>query len=477
MRSAPIIFVIGLAGVIISLAMLFPAIIAFYEEEYDLARTFLISMIISSFMAGSLMLSGLNSRHQRTRPHDLLLTGLGVWLFVPFLAAIPLTASIQISTFGDALFESLSAFTTTGASVVLYPELDPLSLTLWRHLICWVGGFWTLLFSVAVIVPMKVGAISLSGSPLLQHDATESVYERLAWPATNIFNVYLAVSIAIIIIQLLLGLDTFNAITLTMSAISTSGFAPFSDTIMNSIDNRHIAILSLTSLMGATAFPLWVGWRGRDRKLFRDVEFRLFIATILIFTIIMITVQKSDVWHSLINTIGLFSTSAFLILKPNSDVSWPILWSILPIAIGGMALSTSGGIKFFRCVAMTKFLEIELSKLAHPSSVRAAHIGERKLNDNDRQAIWTYFIAFLIIIMTGTIVFAAFGQGFEAAWTFTFSFMNNGGSVLRHYGMDAVVASFNGLEQGLAMLLMVLGRLELIIGFVLFSRIFWRFAK
>lgn len=477
MRNAPIIFVIGLAGVFISLAMIFPVIFALFEEEYSLARTFFISMIIALFMSGALMLTGFNSRNQTLRPHDLLLSGLGIWLFVPFLAAIPLTASIQVSTFGDALFETMSAFTTTGASVVLYPELDPMSITAWRHIICWLGGFWTLLFCVTILVPMKIGALALSGSPLLQHDETESVYERLAWPAINIFKIYIAVSLAIVLIHVLMGLDLFTSIMLTMSAISTTGFAPFSNTILMALDAQHIMILSLTSILGATAFPLWLSFRARDSKIFHDVEFRIFILSIFFFAGAMVVFQDSTIWETLVNATSLLTTTAFLVLKPGDSSQWPILWSILPIAIGGMALSTSGGIKIFRCVAMTKFLEIELSKLAHPSSVRAAHIGSRKLNDDDRQAIWTYFIAFLFILVVGLIGFAMNGVSFETAWTFTFGFMNNGGAVFRHFGMDGIVATFTGPEKGLSILLMLFGRLELIIGLVLFSRIFWRFAK
>lgn len=476
MRFANILYAVGWAGLITALCMMLPLFAAILEGDKEIARNFFVSFVIGLFIAGMFVLIGRPGRKQRAQNNDLILAGLSVWIIIPVIASPPLMGSIQISHFRDALFESYTLFTTTGASVVLYPELEAFPLNLWRHILAWLGGLWTLIFTVAILATLEIGGVSLSASPLLQHDERESITERFSWPALNIARLYAIMSLAIFIGLVITGTSFTDAVCFTLSAISTTGIAPYSFALTSEMNLASQIVITCACLIGAIAIPLWFAARSRPLQVFRDQEFQFFVGLIIVYFIIVFWAYDVTIVTGFLHTASLATTAAFSFLSIKETSTWSAIWMALPIAVGGMALSTAGGLKVLRVLALRRFLHLELSRLAYPSVVIPVHLGERRLEDFDRQAIWTHLVVFLLLIPVFISGFALLNINFETSWVYAYAFLNNSGGILRQLDLIGAVASFDIFEQSLAIGAMILGRLELVLGLALFSPTFWRFS-
>lgn len=477
MRFTAIIYAIGWGGLVASGFFVFPLLAALLGGEEALAKTFFISLVLGVFFSAMLILIGRQARMAQARNQDMIVAGVGIWLFVPVVAALPLLSSIQISSFGDAIFESFSLFTTTGSSVVIYPELDPFSLNLWRHLVGWLGGFWSLVFAVSILATIEVGGVSLSSSPLLQHDESENITERFLWPAQNIAKVYVGISVLAFLFLLVSGMGGGNALCFALSAISTTGVVPFSFSLAEELSVFSQSLISVFSLVGAVAIPLWFMLRTRPSAIYNDKELRLFILLIFAYFGVVAFAYQTPLAAGFMHSLSLSTTTAFQFLPVEQTVNWSPIWIVLPAAIGGMALSTAGGIKVVRVWALSRFMYVEISRLAYPSVVMPVSLGDRRLKEVDRQAIWSHLVIFLLLIPILIFGYAVLGTGFENAWVYAYAFLSNAGGILRQLDMMQTVASFGLLEQSLAIGAMILGRLELVLGLALISPTFWRFAK
>jgi trk system potassium uptake protein TrkH len=356
MRFAAIIYAIGWGGLCASMLLLLPLLAAWLIGEAKLAPTFFISFVLGAFFSSMLILIGRPARKIRARRQDLIIAGIGVWLFVPIIAALPLLASVQIGSFREAIFESLSLFTTTGSTVILYPELEPFSLNFWRHLVAWLGGLWSLVFAISILATMEIVGNFLSASPLLQHDESENIAERFLWPAQNIAKLYIMFSIAAIVALILSGLSGGDAINFALSAISTTGVAPFSYALTKEMSALGISIISLVNFVGAIGIPLWFILRTRISGVVKDKELQLFVVLIISYFLVVAVAYQTPLYTGFLHSLSLSTTTAFQILPVEQTVRWSPIWIVLPAAIGGMALSTAGGIKVMRVWALSRFI-------------------------------------------------------------------------------------------------------------------------
>ncbi len=477
MRFAAIIYAIGWGGLSASVLLILPLLTAWLIGEAKLVPTFFISFVLGAFFSSMLILIGSQARQIRARRQDLIIAGIGVWLFVPVIASLPLLASLQISSFRDAIFESVSLFTTTGSSVIIYPELEPFSLNFWRHLVAWLGGLWSLVFAVGILATIEIAGNYLSASPLLQHDESENIAERFLWPAQNIAKLYFIFSIVAVFALILSGLSGGDALNLALSAISTTGVAPFSYALSGKVSVFGQSVIALINFLGAIGIPLWFMFRTRLGLLVRDTELQIFVLLIISYFVVVAFTYQTPIFAGFMHSLSLSTTTAFQILPVEQTVHWSPIWIVLPAAIGGMALSTAGGIKVMRVWALSRFIYVEISRLAYPSVVMPVNLGGRRLQQVDRQAISAHLVVFLLIIPVLMFGYALVNSGFEESWVYAYAFVSNAGGILRQLDMIQTVASFDLFEQILAIAAMVLGRLELILGLALMSPTFWRFAK
>jgi trk system potassium uptake protein TrkH len=470
-------FTIGCSGVALAFAMLIPLFMAAAGGDTELANSFFITILLTAFVTVSFIILGGRNRKEQARDHDLVFSGFLIWIFIPVIGALPLIDALQIGSVPKALFESMSAFTTTGASSIVYPELEAPAIILWRQILSWLGGLWTLVFVVTIIAPMGIGGLSISANVLLQHSDNESVTDRYLWPLLNILPIYSALTIVFCLLLILSGVEPFDALTLAMSSISTSGISSLSGNLSSQIPLLAQLFVSLACLIGAIALPLWLIGLRRPWLILKDIEFRVFVAIILGMSAMSYLALGNGGLTNLMQMISLATTTGFAFMERGELSNWPVIWLLLPSLLGGMALSTSGGTKIWRVIALFKLLRQELSVMSHPSSVQFSKIGDRRIDSDARRAIGSFFIMLLFLIPLGLAIFSLNAESFDTSWQLTIGLLSNSGAALSLTQAYSSVANLTNVELFFGAVFMIVGRFELLLFVVLISPIFWRFAR
>ena len=480
MRLGAILFTLGYGGCMIALLMVLPWIASLLNPSHAHAGNFTIGLMLTSFVSGALLLSGYTSRRHRANGIELLLIMVLFWSFLPAIAAIPFIGASQVDGLLAAYFEAVSALTTSGGSMLSAPQAEATPILLWRALLSWLGGLWTLVFAVAVLAPFGIGGITLIGSPLLQHEENAPLSSRLGRPLRLILPVYLLFTAFGVIALLAFGSPLVEAVCLALSAISTSGMSIHEESLANLLSDGGQGVMALLCFVGSISVPMLVVLTlGREaRSSFQVTEMRLFIALVLAFcAITMFTVPTSGGIAVLWQSISLHSTAGFNFLPDDELAAWPVVWVMVPVLIGGMALSTSGGVKVMRVIILAKDLGSELGKLSYPSSVHPLSLEGRPLQDGDFNAAWAFTAIFILFISVGVLLLGLFGIPLSAAWPIVLGALTNSLAIAGHLELPfGFAAMSDGLQITLS-LLMIAGRIELLILMVLFTSSFWRYMR
>lgn len=480
MRLGAILYTMGYGGLMLSGLMLVPWVISLFSIEQGQVGAFTIGLIFCSFVSGSLLLSGYTSRRHRARSIELLLIMVLFWTLLPILAAIPMMGASQIDSFIAAYFEVVSALTTSGGTNLAVPEAEPASLLLWRSLLCWLGGLWTLVFAVAVLAPFGIGGITLTGSPLLQHEGNATLSVRLGRPLRFIGPLYTGITVVGFLALLLTGTPYFDAICLSLSAISTGGMAARSGSVAAYLPYFSQWVLAAICFIGAISVPLLlistIGSKATGS--FRDTELRVFIGLMIGYVAIsLIAIPDLRADRAMLQTISMQTTAGFNFLPDRSLLQWPMVWVMVPVLIGGMSMSTAGGVKVMRAIILAKDIGSELGKLTYPSSVHPLALEGRRLEEGDFSAAWAYTAVFLLFVTFGVIGTGLLGLALNDSWPIVLGALTNSLAIVGHLDMPLGFAAMSGgLQIGIA-LLMIAGRIELLILMVLFTSTFWRYMR
>lgn len=439
---------------------------------------FIIGLLLTVFVSGSFLLAGLPARRLRAQNIELLVLMILFWLVLPVLAAIPLMGAEQITTPIGAYFEAVSALTTSGGSQMQYPEWEAPSILLWRALLAWLGGLWTLVFGVGVLAPYAIGGLALSGNPLLQHDENAPLSSRLGRPLFIILPVYLALTGVGVLAMLVSGQGVFDALTLTMSSLSTTGFINDSVTAPVDMNLFSQAVITLLTLVGALGLPLIMSLtRGRYKQINVEIELRVFLLLIAGFALVSWLVLPTPLLPTILQAISLSTTAGFAFLGSADLAAWPMVWIMVPSLIGGMALSTAGGIKVMRAIILAKDIGSELGRLAYPSSVHPTTLNGRRLDHRDFSAAWSFFAVYLLFVTLSVLLSGLFGTPLEQAWPLVLGAAGNSLSIV---GNLKLYTDFGGMNESLKItlsLLMIAGRIEFLVILILFTGSFWRLVK
>ncbi len=210
-------------------------------------------------------------------------------------------------------------------------------------------------------------------------------------------------------------------------------------------------------------------------KLFRETELKVLLTIIISFAAISALTQGGESYFALVfQAISLATTAGFNFLPADNLSSWPVLWVMLPVFIGGMGLSMAGGIKINRAILVGRELASELRRLAYPSSVSVTRMRGRAVDMADFSATWAYMAIFILMISAAIIVLGALGLKMEAVWAITFAGLTNSLAIVPHLGFDTSFAAMGGATQLFIIVLMIAGRIELLVLLVIFSARFRR---
>ena len=427
---------------------------------------------------------GRNADNNLSRRDSYLLVTL-TWTVFSLLGMVPYLIGGYITNFTDAYFETMSGFSTTGATLITDVEALPHGILFWRSQTQWIGALGIVFFTIAIL-PSMVGGGSVK---VFAAEATgpmrEKMHPRLSTTAKWIWSVYLALTIACLLSYYAAGMDWFDSINYSMSTTATGGFCTHNDTTAY-FDSPTIDYVSiLFQFLAGINFTLlyFVLFKGRWRMLFNSSEFKMYIGIVVSATLwigyLLMTRNGYGMEHAfrsaLFQVVSFCTTTGLF----NDDAArWPhITWVILGclMFIGACSGSTTGGFKCVRGVMVFKVLRNEFRKILHPNAVLPVKIDQQPVPQQKLTTLLAFFAINIVIILLATTVMLVADIDITKSIVIALSCVSNVGPDLSlEIGPTLTWGELPVYIKWTCTCLMLVGRLEIMSVLVLFTRTFWK---
>lgn len=404
------------------------------------------------------------------------------WLVLGAISSIPFQLGPHLG-YADALFESVSAFTTTGATVMTGLDDLPPSLLFYRQELQWLGGMGVIVLSVAILPMLGVGGMALYRAETPGPMKNEKLTPRIAQTARAFWMIYVGMTAACALAYWLAGMSLFDAVAHSLSTISSGGFSTHDASMayFNSPVIEAIAILFM--LAGGINFSVhyYALVRRRFTSYWQDAEVRVFLIVVLVLiatvTVTLVLTGSHDsvldaLRHSAFNTVSVITSTGYV---TEDFTLWPLFLPVLLILssfMGGCAGSTAGGMKVIRFIMLFKQGMQELRRLVHPSSIQTLKIKGRPLEARVISSVWAFFALYVTTFVVLMLLVMAAGSDQVTAFGAVATCINNLGP-----GLGEVSSNFQSLDDFSKIVLtisMLLGRLEIFTVLVVLSPSFWR---
>ncbi len=405
------------------------------------------------------------------------------WVVLGLFGAIPLWLTPDLPmTPADAIFESISGLTTTGATVITGLDSLPQSLLFYRQLLQWLGGIGIIVLAVAILPMLGIGGMQLYRAESAGPSKDRKLTPRITSTAKALFGIYLLLTIACAASYFAVGMSMFDAICHAFSTVAIGGFSTHDASLGHYEQNRVLLVSSVFMLLSAINFGLhFIALQRRNVGVYaRDSETAFFITVIASATIVvcclLLTTEtlgfEDSVIHGLFQTISIATTTGFT----TQDFSmWPLFLPILLLILsfmGGCVGSTGGGMKAMRILLIFRQGVRELRQLLHPNAVIPLKLDARRVQTEVISAVWSFFAVYMFCFVLIWLALLATNLDFISAFSAVVATMNNLGpglgEVAYHYG---AVSEPGKLILCLAMLI---GRLEVFTLLVLLTPAFWK---
>ncbi len=482
MRLKPILTVLGFLVFAVGLAMLTAYPVSLYYEGTDASPILLAS--ICTIACGLLLWFLFRNREAdelRVREGFAIVT-FG-WIIVPLFGSLPYLFSGAIPSFTDAYYETVSGFTTTGASILTDVEALPNGLLYWRMLTHWLGGMGIIVLSLAILPLLGIGGMQLFKAEVAG-PTKDKLTPRVAETAQLLWGVYVLITVAQVVLLVLGDMPLFDSVCHAFATISTGGFSTKNASIAYYNSVYIDCVVMFFMFVGGTNFALHFGaLKGRVADYFRDAELKFFLITLGVAIIIVTAVIGESSFagdyfkalrYAAFNIISVmtctgFATADFAVWAPLAQVV--LLFLMFPGACAG---STGGGMKNIRVLLLLKTAANELKKIAHPKVVVNVRYGGKAVDSEILFTIAGFIILYLITFATCTVILTATGLDIVTSMSAVASAMANVGPGLGTVGPVANFAHLSDLAKWILNICMLVGRLEIYTVFVLFSATFWK---
>ncbi len=489
MNIRAILNVAGVLLLLVSSLLLLPAGVSLYFDNPPIAgymsetNAFVVAFVIS-FVLGLVLWKSLPSGIEQLRDREGFAIVAFSWILIAIVGAIPFKLTGVCPDFIDGVFESMSGFTTTGASILRDIDSMPEGILFWRNLMQWVGGMGIIILSLAIFPALGIGSFHLFKAEIPGGATVERVQPRLAETAKILWKTYIALTLLEILVLRMLGLDFFDAVCHTFSTVATGGFSPYGKSV-GYFDNVYVegAIFFFMFLGGINFVLHFQLVRGNIKEVFQNPEIR-FYCTMLFLGIVFATWGLNR--EAPQNGLGTnFRSAAFTVMSINTTTGfatddfnqWPDFLKMMLLAImlvGGCSGSTSGSLKAIRFIVLLKIIARELKKLIHPRAIMHVKVGGKTL-DPDRLtntvALTSLFMGFAIF---SCIFLSLLGMDMETSVSASIACLFNIGPGLGLVGPVGHYADIPYSGKVLLIAYMLMGRLEIYGIILLFVPHTWR---
>jgi trk system potassium uptake protein TrkH len=404
------------------------------------------------------------------------------WLGVSAICTLPFIFSGSIPSFTNAFFESVSGFTTTGATILTDIEIVPKSILLWRSITQWLGGMGIIVLTVALFPLLGIAGIELFVAEA-PGPTSDKIHPRIKDTARTLWLIYFGLTLSLGLLLWIEGMTVFDAVNHAMTCMATGGFSTKNASIAY-FDNAAIqyTLAFFMVLAGMNYTILFYALRGRLKKVLMNEEWRMYmIILVLLFIICPIILHNSiDIsWERafrdvIFNAVSIVTTTGFV--SADYTMWGPALFMIFFVLLftGACAGSTSGGIKLVRHLVFMRNGILEFKRLLHPRALIRLKLNRELIQPRILTHILVFLLLYLFLFTLGSISLAAIGIDFETAIGAAATCLGNVGPGIGTVGPVNNFAHLPDLAKHILSFLMICGRLELFTVLILFTPFFWR---
>ncbi len=440
-----------------------------------------VSLLICLLLGGTLYFS-FASQDQLIRKREGYLIVALSWLFMSIFGMLPYLLSGAIETIPDAIFETVSGFTTTGATILNDIEAVPEGILLWRSMSQWIGGLGIIVLTVAIFPLLGIGGIELFVAEA-PGPTSDKLHPRISETAKRLWMVYVGLTTLAIFLYFLEGMSFFDAFNHGLTTLATGGFSTKNDSLAY-FDNPliHYTAIVFMFLAGTNFTLIYFGLKGKFSKVWSSDEFRAYFLTVLflvffLFSAIYLltdeTVEKTF-RDTAFQVISLITTTGYVTADYTGYNNGLTIVFFMFLFFGASAGSTSGGIKFIRHLTFVKNIRLEFKRIIHPRAIIPLKINGERVTGKVIIHIINFLLLYLMIFVIASVVMSFLGYDMLTCFGAVATSLGNVGPAIGRVGPMDNFAFFSPFAKLFLSFLMLLGRLELFTIIVLFSPYFWR---
>ena len=472
-------FTLGVLQIILGVSMIIPIIIQIIYNQLD--SSFIGAGIITIIFGVLFFLSNLNHDKKLNLQQAFLVTSLS-WISIAIFGSLPFIFSSLELTITDAMFESMSGITTTGSTIITNLNDAPKAILFWRAILQWLGGIGIIVMAITLMPIMNVGGMQLF--KISANDKAEKILPKSKEISIRLILIYSGLTFLCAIFYKAFGMNFFDSLTHSMTTIATGGFSNYNE----SIGYFNSATIEITSIifiiLGSIPFIAYIKFLNGDKKIFiSDSQIKLFVK-IIIFSILILffylVIQNKNFEEISIraisfNVISILTGTGYVTKEFDNWGSFPLIFFLILMFIGGCAGSTTCGIKIFRVQILYLFLINQLKKIIYPRGIFVIKYENSSVDEKFMASIISFIYLYIIIFFIITALLSLSGLDFITSISGAATSISNVGpglgTIIGPNGSFSLLPDFSKWVLSFGM---ILGRLELFAILVLFLPSFWQ---
>lgn len=461
-----------------SATFLLPCIVSLYYKEFECAISFFIVAFAVAIISLPLAIIKPKNKHMYAR-EGLVIVAL-MWVIYPIFGALPFYISGAIPNFIDAIFESISGFTTTGSTILTDIENLPNGILFWRTFTHWIGGMGVLVLAIAIF-PSSNDSMYLMRAECAGPQVGKIVPKGKN-SARYLYSIYLGLTVLTTIFLILGGMPVFDSICHAMSTAGTGGFGLKNNSVVYYNSTYIDVVLTISMLLFGINFNMYYFLiTKRLKDVFKNTELRVYLLIILISTI-LITIEIYPIYENVFTSLRFSSFQVVSIISSTGLATadycqWSMLSQtilVILMFIGGCAGSTSGGLKVQRFIIMFKSAKKSIKQTLNPKSINIVTSDDKFLDISIVHGVHAYLIIYLGFFLVSLLLISLNNVDFSTSFTAITTCINNIGPGLAKVGPTENFSFFSNLSKIVLSIDMLLGRLECFPIIILFSPAIWR---
>ena len=480
MKFSPIIYLIGMLLCILSLFMMIPAFVDWLYGNNDWPA-FVGASLLTLFVGAILYLSNRDSTTEHLVLRQAFLLTNSAWISIALFGSLPFLLSEIDMSFTDAIFESTSGITTTGATVINNLEATSHGILIWRALLQWLGGVGIIVMALAVLPMLSIGGMQLFKTE--SYETPDKVVPKAASFAAGISIVYITLTIVWALMLWVAGMPLFDSIAHAMTTLATGGYSTRSDSLaaFNSSSIEIIVIFGM--IVGSLPFVHYLAITKKGLKnLFKDDQVKLFL-TLIVFVVLIVSIylNLNDIPFlealrlASFNVISIITGTGFGTSDFNNWGGFPTTILLILMFIGGCAGSTTCGLRMARIQVLVANAKAQISKLIRPHAVVVSYYNQKPIPENVAESVMGFFFLYIISFAVIACLLGGLGLDLITAISGAASAIGNVGPGLGDIiGPSGTYQSIPELGKLFLCAGMILGRLEIFAILVMFSPLFWK---